>query len=185
MTFNEFKSEINILPSKFQNRDLETYLLAIYKNIVDNYEIYFKEEATLEQVLCILKEAFDSKPAKFDKDWLNITESPDPNRMYRKFTNSELKETLDKTNLSESFGMEYTLDVLRFQISELHKMRGKQLEDEDKYFGINSETGHRWYNFDPCMNLECGTRCMGDNEDNDYIDWSFIGNLLEDGRVYE
>jgi hypothetical protein len=30
-------------------------------------------------------------------------------------------------------------------------MKGKQLEDEWKYYGIDSETGNRWYNFDPVL----------------------------------
>lgn len=30
-----------------------------------------------------------------------------------------------------------------------------------------SETGNRWYNFDPMTNLECGARCILDSEDND------------------
>lgn len=65
-------------------------------------------------------------------------------------------------------------------------MRGKLLENKYSYFGIDSETGHRWYNFDPYMNLECGLRCMDDNDDNlEKLDWVFIGNLLEDGRIYE
>lgn len=186
MTFQEFINEIDNLPKNFQNRDLETYLLAIYKNLEDNRDIYAKEQATLDLVSCILKESFTSKPATFNSDWLNITKAPDPNRMSRVFTAPELKDEFDKTNQAESGGMGFTMDVLRFQISELHKMRGKQLNDEYRYLGIDSETGKRWYNFDPFTNLECGARCMDDNEDdNSSIDWSFIGELLEDGRVYE
>lgn len=186
MTFEEFTTEIDNLPESFENRDLETYLLAIYKNIEDNRDIYEKEQATLDLALCILKESFTSEPAEFNQDWLNITEAPDSNRMSRIFTTPELKDEFDKANMSKSFGMDFTMDVLRFQISELHKMRGKQLEDKYRYFGIDSETGNRWYNFTPFTNLECGTRCMNDNEDdNDLINWSFIGDLLEDGRVYE
>lgn len=186
MTFLEFLEEINDLPNHFKNRNLETYLLAIYKILDDNKEIYAKEQASLESVLCILKEAFTSTPASFDKEWLSITTSPNSNSLSRKFTTPGLKNVVDKTNQATSIGMEFTMDVLRFQISELHKMKNKQLKDDYRYLGINSETGHRWYNFDPFTNLECGVRCMGDTEeDNSVIDWSFIGNLLEDGRVYE
>jgi hypothetical protein len=32
------------------------------------------------------------------------------------------------------------------------------LENEYRYFGIDSPTGFRWYNFDPCSYLECGVR---------------------------
>lgn len=68
-------------------------------------------------------------------------------------------------------------------------MKGKQLEDPYRYDGIDSETGHRWYNFDPGTNLECGARCCVDAGDNksvlDDISWNFLGDLLEMGRVYE
>jgi len=65
-------------------------------------------------------------------------------------------------------------------------MKGKQLENKYRYFGIQSETGNYWYNFDPFGNLECGARCMEDNETNfDDLNWSFIGELLENGRIYE
>lgn len=186
MTFDEFIDEIDKLPENFENRDLEAFLLAIYKNLEDNRDIYVKEQPTLDLILCILKVSFTSVPAEFNIDWLNITQAPDPNRMSRIFTAPELKDEFDKTNYSEKFGMDFTMDILKFQISELHKMRGKQLDDEYRYFGIDSETGNRWYNFDPLTNLECGARCMDDNGDiNEKIDWSFIGNLLEDGRVYE
>lgn len=186
MNFEEFINEIENLPSNFENRDLETYLLAIYKNLEDNKEIYLKEQVTLDLVLCILKEAFTSEPAIFNKEWLNITQSPNCNRIYRKFTNPELKDMVDKSNMAEKSGIEFSLDVLKFQIAELHKMRGKQLYEEERYFGIDSETGNRWYNFDPFTNLECGSRCMYDNDDTgEYIDWSFIGDLLENGRIYE
>lgn len=186
MTFDKFIREIDQLSDSFEDRDLETYLLAIYKNLKDNESIYLKEDVTLDLILCILKESFTSEPYSFDETWLAITESPDPNRLSRVFTTPALKDQFDKTNLATTYGMDFTMEVLRFQISELYKMRGKQLEDENRYFGVDSETGNRWYNFDPFMNLECGARCMEDNEDEiDKLDWSFIGNLLEDGRIYE
>lgn len=186
MTFDQFADEIDALSNSFQNISLETYLLAVYKNLEDNYSVYIEEKPSLDLILCILKESFTSQPALFDASWLAITMPPDPNRMNRKFTNPDIEEEFDKTNISGTFGFDFTIEVLRFQISELHKMQGKQLEDEYRYFGIDSETGHRWYNFDPFTNLSCGVHCMDDNEDGtDDIDWSFIGNLLEDGRVYE
>lgn len=37
------------------------------------------------------------------------------------------------------------------------------------------------------MNLECGVRCLIDNKAVlvNGVDWFFIGQLLEDGRIYE
>ena len=186
MTLEQFGEEIYKLKETFSHRDLEEYLSAMYKNLNDNMDVYIKEKPSLELVLCILKESFTSLPASFEEEWLQITDAPDLNRMSRKFTNPEIKDGFDKTNMAVVDDMEYTLQVLKFQIAELHRMRGKQLEDEYRYFGIDSETGNRWYNFDPLTNLNCGISCMTDNEDDiSELDWSFLGDLLEDGRIYE
>ncbi|WP_428070349.1 hypothetical protein [Chryseobacterium gambrini] len=68
-------------------------------------------------------------------------------------------------------------------------MKGKQLEDEWKYYGIDSETGNRWYNFDPSSILDCGMRCFMDgnkNGDQEFkVSWRTLGDLLEMGRIYE
>ncbi len=164
------------------NRDLEEYLLALYKIVQENKDSIF----TIQLAVNMLEKAFTAEPAEFKEEWLEITESPQTNAMSRKFTNPEIKDEIDKTRVRNISDYNYTLEVIKFQIAELHKMRGKQLEDEFKYFGITSETGHSWYNFDPIGNLECGTSCMlAHNENVANIDWTFIGDLLEDGRVYE
>jgi hypothetical protein len=96
----------------------------------------------------------------------------------------------NKTNSSlEDIGIYYTIAVLQFQIAELHKMKGKQLNDEGRSFGIDSETGNRWYNFDPYSILECGMRCYldycEDDEQEFEVSWQTLGDLLEMGRIYE
>ena len=55
-----------------------------------------------------------------------------------------------------------------------------------RYFGIDSETGHRWFNFDPLNILECGLTGMEANGFNeDLQSWVFLGEIIEMGRVYE
>ncbi|MEM9681065.1 MAG: hypothetical protein AAF901_12155, partial [Bacteroidota bacterium] len=122
----------------------------------------------------------------FQDEWLACETAPDENRISKKFTHPAVSPTIDKTNLSELTPYDFTIEVLKFQMAELHKMKGKQLENEYRYLGVQSETGHDWYNFDPFTNLECGARCMGDGEMNfGSLDWSFLGELLENGRIYE
>jgi hypothetical protein len=170
------------LPESHENRDLEEYLLAVYGNVLKHRD----SKPTLELVLRMLCDSFPSEPVRFEPEWLNITEAPDRNRMSRKFTNPEISSEVDKANLSGFHGIDFTIETLKFQIAELHKMKDKQLKNELRYFGLRSETGNYWFNFDPFTNLECGVRCMLDNQvDIDEIDWSFIGDLLENGRVYE
>jgi hypothetical protein len=146
--------------------DLEEYLLAVYKNVLN----YKDSKATVELILKILQDSFTTESYSFDNTWLKIVKPPESN-------NKEL---------FISNGIAYTLEVLKFQIAELHKMRGKQLDDKYRYFGVQSEAGNSWYNFDPIGNLECGARCLCDgNSSIEIIDWSFIGILLEMGRIYE
>ncbi len=182
MNVTEFYTHITKLSDKFENRDLEEYLLALYK-LIENKRT---EELTYNSIFDIISEAFTSESAPFNNDWLDCNSSPDGNRMSKKFTNPEIREQIDKSNTSGLSPYDFTIEVLKFQIAELHKMRGKQLENEYRYFGVQSETGNYWYNFDPFANLECGARCMEDN-DTDFSspDWSFFGELLENGRIYE
>ncbi|MDR2918046.1 MAG: hypothetical protein LBV72_01605 [Tannerella sp.] len=181
----EFYEQIGSLPSKHENRDLEEYLLALYALV----EKHKEREITAELLMRLLSEAFTAPPAPFREEWLAYDKVPHDNGIIRKFTNPDLKDDFDRTFYTHSEGVEFTLEVLKFQIAELHKMRGKQLIDKYRYFGIDSETGHRWYNFDPFTNLECGVRCLDDNSDSDdeeiEIGWHTLGVLLEDGRIYE
>ena len=196
----EFYKHIAQLSDSFESREMEEYLLALYKIIEENKS----KNLTYKLLLKMIKDAFIGEPLEFKKEWLKCEESPDGNRMSKKFTNPEISKSINKVNDSnlksyefkfESIKKEndsnlnsydFTVEVLKFQIAELHKMKGKQLENEYRYFGIKSETGNYWYNFDPFGNLECGARCMQDNEkDFNTLDWSFIGELLENGRIYE
>jgi len=182
MTAQTFYNHISELSDSFENRDMEEYLLALYKTIEENKE----KELTYPLVIEIIKKAFLAETYSFQSDWLDYNSPPDENRMSKKFTNSEIVNSIDKSNSSNLSPYNFTMEVLKFQIAELHKMRGKQLENEMRYFGIQSESNNYWFNFDPLGNLECGARCMEDNETSfDKLDWSFIGELLENGRIYE
>ncbi|MBP2832617.1 hypothetical protein J8281_10515 [Aquimarina sp. U1-2] len=182
MTLEEFYEAIEDLSQIYENKDLEEFLLALY----DRVEAYKKEKLTFDLVLKMINESFTGKPINFQNDWLQCTKPPDSNRMSKKFSNPGINYAFDQENTSSLQPYEFTLAVLRFQIAELHKMKENQLKNELRYFGVDSETGHRWYNFDPFANLECGVRCMIDNEERfGSLDWSFIGELLENGRIYE
>lgn len=184
MTHNEFYQHIYSLKDSFENRDLETYLLSLLK-IVEQER---NQNLTSDLLLKFLQDAFVSEPLEFNSEWLNIKTAPDENIISKKFTNPEINSTIDKSIVSDKSGIDYTIAVLQFQISELHKMKGKQLNDEMRYFGIDSDTGNQWYNFDPMTNLECGARCILDSNDDEMeliVGWQTLGELLEMGRIYE
>jgi hypothetical protein len=49
--------------------------------------------------------------------------------------------------------------MILWQIADLRRMEAAgTLEQPDRYFGIDSPSGARWYNFDPLGYLECGIR---------------------------
>ncbi len=177
MTYNTFYNSIN-LRSLLENRDLETYLLALLKLV----EQERKQILTADLLLKLIHDACTSEPKKFDNEWLKIVKAPDEETVYKKVSNKA-------NSSSEDIGIYYTIAVLQFQIAELHKMKGKQLSDEGRSFGINSETGNRWYNFDPYSILECGMRCYldycEDDEQEFEVSWQTLGDLLEMGRIYE
>lgn len=182
MNNEEFHTHITKLSDSFENRDLEEYLLALLKIV----EINRSKNLTYELVIEMIQNAFESEPLQFKNEWLKYDTAPDENRISKKFTHPEISQSIDKSNTSNLDPYDFTVEVLKFQIAELHRMKGKQLDNEYRFFGIQSETGNSWYNFDPIMNLECGARCMDDNEtDFDNLDWSFIGEILENGRIYE
>ena len=187
MNSNDLYKKVSSLPDSYENRDLEEYLLALYALVEKHQEREMTDELFIE----LFSQAFTSEPAIFKEDWLLYENPPHNNGLLRKFTNPAIKDSLPQPNTAQPniAGVNFTLEVLRFQISELHKMQGKQLKEESRYFGIDSETGHRWYNFDPFTNLECGVSCMIDNsedeDENVEINWATLGELLEDGRIYE
>jgi hypothetical protein len=185
MTHNEFYQNISTLKDNFENRELETYLLSLL-SLVEQKK---NQNLTADLLLNLLQNAFTSEPKEFNSEWLSITTAPDENIMSKKFTNPEINIQVDKSVLSDKSGIDYSISILQFQIAELHKMKGKQLDDDMRYFGINSETGNRWYNFDPMTNLECGARCILDSEEDEdnelIVSWQTLGELLEMGRIYE
>lgn len=185
MTQNEFYENICKLKGKFENRELETYLLSLLKLV----EKEKNQNLTVDLLLNLLQNAFISEPEEFNPEWLNIANAPDKNIISKKFTKLDMSLSIDESSVSDEMGIDYSIAVLHFQISELHKMKGKQLDDDMRYFGIKSETGNRWYNFDPMTNLECGARCILDREDDEdtefIVSWRTLGELLEMGRIYE
>ncbi len=117
MTYLELYQHITALADTHQNRDLEEYLLALYHLTGQHKD----KELTPELLLQLISDAFTVDPAAFDEDWLNCSAAPDENILSRKFTNPQIKGSIDTTAHTSVEGIDYTLEVLKFQIAELHK----------------------------------------------------------------
>jgi hypothetical protein len=114
-------------------RSLEEYLGALW----DIARVQKAQPSlSLDEFFQMLSEAFTRPAPPFDEAWRSRYET-------------------DQPKLSGFEGWEAR--VLR-QIVDLREMTEQgMLDDDQRYFGINSPRGHRWYNFDPCTFLECAT----------------------------
>jgi HEAT repeat protein len=161
---------------------LEEYLRSLWR-IVSQSQV---SSPSLEQVAEWLTAAFTIEPPPFDPEWMKRV----------KDYSSSLQTQDDWENL------------ILFQIADLRRMADAgQLEDEQRYYGIDSPSGERWYNFDPFTYLECGVRgALGGYEEDevivlvpspegqsanspvheiDNLGWGGFSAILECGRVYE
>lgn len=146
-------------------RSLEEYLRAL-GSLAD--ERRGQVSLTLAEFLGLLAGAFTAKAPPFDASWRDHPDSGRASGGYR--------------------GWEATL---RRQVVDLREMEEQGvLADEQRYFGVNSPRGGRWYNFDPCTFLECGTQghfggwAPGDDTGRDYVSGPVLV-LEEDGRLAE
>lgn len=181
----KFYNEICNLENLVENRDLKSYLLALLK-LVKEYGYQLPSPGLF---LTLLQKAFTSTPEPFLSDWLKLKNAPENELHKNKYIKIDLNPHTAQISNSETPDYHYLIAVLLFQIAELHKMEVKQLNNELRYFGVISETGHRWYNFDPISNLECGVRYIIDidseEEEEFIVNWGTLGVILEAGRQYE
>jgi hypothetical protein len=141
---------------------------------------------TAQQVADWLEQAFNTMPPAFDPRWLQLIPKYD----------------------FENAGYDDWEGVIQFQIADLRRMAESGiLEDKYRYFGVDSPSGSRWYNFDPLIYLECGIRgTLGGYQETEVIvliapsdgqsadspvyeinelNWEEFIGILECGRVYE
>lgn len=146
---------------------LKEYLISFWHMAQSKKE----NEIDLELLCDLIEQAFNSEPPSFDISWLIYTNPPDISGNEDEF--------------------KYFKDTILFQISDLHKIEDSCLLDNElKYFGIDSTEGNRWYNFDPFTYLECASAWLEDFSDSCSIqetdfNWSMLRRFLEMGRLYE
>jgi hypothetical protein len=81
--------------------------------------------------------------------------------------------------------------TIRMQIVDLHEMRESgTLANDQRYFGVDSPRGSRWYNFDPLTFLECAVAgTFGEEDDPVFeiaeVSWEKFAGFLSVGQSYE
>jgi hypothetical protein len=176
--------------SKQYHGELDDYL----RSLLSLVEEHHAQPVTYSLLASLLRDAFDAPPVQFDASWLAYAYPP-----------------LDQEPALTP--LERLRRMLRYQIADWHRMRESGiLENEYRYFGIDSPTGNRWYNFSPEEFLECGTAGMGfdrteDMSEDEYVvlhggidlkgrelpesgkeippSWDIVTDLLWMGQIYE
>jgi hypothetical protein len=160
---------------------LEAYLGSLWSLVSKECDV----ELTAEKFVEWVTKAFVTAPPPFQSEWSN-----------------------GKSYLPEAAGFEAWENRILYQVADLHKMaEAGMLDDESRYFGINSPSGSRWYNFDPLTYLECGVRgelggyvedevivliqpAEGESADSPVFEiveftWDNFTAILECGQMYE
>jgi hypothetical protein len=168
-------------------RKLEEYLRALWEGARR-----FRERTSLsvDGFFGLLSAAFTRPIPPFDEAWRSRYPEDDTNplaaclaaKMGRKQQSRGADDVaVPSFDAWESF-------VLR-QIVDLREMAEQgMLEDEQRYFGIDSPRGQRWYNFDPCTFLECamagsyGGWQPGDPTGREYVPGP-VAVLGDDGKI--
>jgi hypothetical protein len=132
------------------NRNLYEFVLRFMEN-------HKKTTRTLEEYLCslwsIVSRYRDSESLSLT-DFVTILEgalaAPVP-KFVPVCPSSELK------SIPEYAGFEEWEETILVQIALLREMNlNGTLENEQRYFGVETPDGSSWYNFDPLTYLECG-----------------------------
>lgn len=110
----------------------------------------------------------------------------------------DTKKHLQPPDLEESQGRVKDFAILQqminYQIADLQRMADAgTLENEYRYFGIDSPTGNRWYNFDVDAYLECASSGVGGYEpitedestESEPCAWFYLAIFLWLGQIYE
>lgn len=127
--------ELYLLVTGLQTeRSLEDYLRALWQIASRMADA----TPSADDVAEMLRRAAIEEPPAFDPRWLaEHTVCPEPQK--------GSFEDWEKTIL--------------YQIVDLRRMAEVgTLEDPERYFGVVSPSGARWYNFDPVTYLECAVR---------------------------
>ncbi len=149
-------------------RSLEEYLRALWSLI----ERTQHQQATYALFGQLLYDAFLTEFPLFDAMMLQYGNPP------------HLDEDEDEAENEDSLSI--LQQMICYQIADLHRMaQTGLLENECRYYGIDSPTGHRWFNFDPASYLRCVAQTLQEDGMSTEVSWMNLAILLWLGQIYE
>ena len=167
----------------FFERELDRPHLEFCCAVLPKLDTLCAAPLTTSNALALVEVGLTGAVAPFDAAWLSYDCSPVNQIFSRKLT--AISQTEPSLPTTSEEGAALFRDVLRFHAAEMTRM-GDAANNPNSWFGIDSPTGHRWYNFRTLGLLECGTACSGDNDDDwTAANWGSLAQLLEDGRINE
>lgn len=141
------------------------------------------EDVTYQLLHDLIVRAFRSDPIDFDPIWFEI-KNPDDDLFDDEL---ELVHGLDSAKQ-----FELVRRAILFHVADYHRMRQEGILDQEPwvlYYGIDSPTGWRWYNFHPVDFIKQGL--YGHQEDlnlraeSHSADWVTLADIMLNGSTYE
>jgi hypothetical protein len=114
-------------------RALERYLCAVWTLGRESRDA---RSFSLDDFAMLLRDALDAEPQEPDLERLEANDDAEPSSGYEAWERAVFRQIRDLREMAEA-------DIL---------------DDEQRYFGLTSPRGGRWYNFDPLTFLECGVQ---------------------------
>ena len=163
----------NLEVEDIKNIKLEDYLRALWGAILKVKDT----SPTWELFIQLFRDAYLIQPVDFDEAWLQIQQSAD-------------SIEIDKEIVIKDF--EYLRGTILYQIADLRRMRDAgyfQRDASELYFGLESPTGARWYNWDSrsFVNraIEGFYGSSNPYRELDDATWRELAYLLYIGQLYE
>jgi len=145
------------------------FLLSLHPLIIKNKD----KKTDFNFISQLIFKSFTTKPIEFNLEWKKRI-SPTINKLM----------TFDENNIQLEINL--LLETIEFQAAELKSMEGKQLENPNRFFGVESDQNNTWYNFEIIEIFSCGMRGLNDNDSKTYnFSWINLAQILEMGRIYE
>jgi len=148
------------------SRTLEDYL----RSVLGNTLAHRNEAPTWQLLAQVLADGLTTSPMPFDPAWLAVTNPP--------------AAWKPEITMSDPFAV--AQQMLQYQIADLHRMADAgTINHPYRYGGIDSPTGHRWFNFDPYAFLECASSGMNGGDNTTDCSWLDLSSMLWLGQNYE
>lgn len=187
-TIKDFSDDISKIAEQnsINQRPLEEYLRTLWAIACEHQD----ETLFPEIVLQMLKEAYVQEPAAIESNWLNLTAMPNWNHKDEKYVIEafvDRKLVIVEDNVAD---FEVFRRAIQFQIADLNRFAPSVFSDPYGYFGVDSPTGNRWFNFHVDTYLNCAASFLSSGRDAgtvlfNEIDWVDVSWILKAGMSYE